>query len=280
MCRVQMTKLVLVLSLACLPVVGCNVAPAFRDRQAPRGPVTRADKPAGISEEEINRDLVTVDGEEVDLVEAVLTHRARYHRALAKLHNYYRDRGFATKESWAAFEQEGLRRVKAFRYLMDAEVPADNLTASESLAGADELFEKALNLMKRGGYGIPGIYDQDRMVEAAREFRHVIEDYPSSNKIDDAAFYLGEIHKDYFPNQETIAVRWYERAWTWNPDIRRPARFNAATIYDYQLHDRARALELYHAVLDKEAFDVPNVRTATNRIEELTRNARTARDDG
>jgi hypothetical protein len=67
-----------------------------------------------------------------------------------------------------------------------------------------------------------------------------------------------------------LAVKWYERAWTWNPDTPHPARFQAAVVYDYRLHNRARALELYHAVLEHETADDKNARFATRRIGELS----------
>ena len=92
----------------------------------------------------------------------------------------------------------------------------------------------------------------------------------ASEKIDDAAFYCGEIHKEYLPGQELIAVKWYERAWEWNPDTTHPARFQAAVVYDYSLHDRDRALELYQHVVAHETNDKNNVRFASRRIRELT----------
>ena len=99
----------------------------------------------------------------------------------------------------------------------------------------------------------------------------MIRRYPSSDKIDDAAFYCGEIHKEYLKDQEPIAVRWYERAFTWNPQTPHPARFQAAVTYDFRMHERARALELYHGVLDVETENKSNVAFASRRIYELTR---------
>lgn len=115
------------------------------------------------------------------------------------------------------------------------------------------------------------------MVQAANTFRRLIERHPSSDKIDDAAFFLGEIHKEYFPSQEEIAVTWYERAWTWNPQTPHPARFQAAVVYDYRLHDRDHALELYRGVTANESATAANMRSAERRIEELTRTARIAK---
>ena len=98
----------------------------------------------------------------------------------------------------------------------------------------------------------------------------MISKYPSSDKIDDAAFYCGEIYKEYFKDQEEIALKWYERTWTWDPQTPHPARFQAAVVCDYRLRDRDRALELYQAVLTEEPNDKSNLRFATRRIRKLT----------
>jgi hypothetical protein len=108
------------------------------------------------------------------------------------------------------------------------------------------------------------------MLQALDVFVDLIRRYPSSNKIDDAAFWCGEIHKEYLKDQEPIAVRWYERAYTWDPDTPHPARFQAAVTYDFRLHDRARALELYRRVVDTETANKSNVSFAVTRIHQLT----------
>lgn len=215
-------------------------------------------------------DLETVDVQEVDLVEAVISRRDNYISSLRRLQAFYAANGHAVKDSWAVFELKGLKRVKKFRYLMDSEVPTGALRGTESIAAADELFKNARSVMSRAGGDIPGVYRQDLMIEAAQMLRDLIEKHPTSDKIDDAAFFCGEIHKEYLKGQELIAVKWYERAWTWNPETPHPARFQAAVVNDYRLHDRDRALELYHAVVNDETYITSNVRFAMRRIHELT----------
>lgn len=256
----------------CVGVVlaGCNVSPRWARSRGPVAVYPPHLTSARLAGSQEGVDISLIDAHEVDLVEAVIRHRARYRENLRWLSDYYLAHGYYDKAGWAAFELKGLGTVKRFRYLLDAEVPSDALRALDHDAQADALYQKGVELMRRGGHGVPGIFRRDRMIQAAETFRELIEKYPGSDKIDDAAFLCGEIHKEYMPGQEQIAVRWYERAWTWNPDTQHPARFEAAVLYDYRLHDRDRALELYHAVLKHETQEKSNVNFATRRIHELT----------
>ena len=257
---------------------GCNIQGLWADRQSPKGPVaSTSDQQRGdVATDGV--DLPTVDVEEVDLVEGVVTHRAAYHQALEHLRQYYQRHGYATKLAWAEFELQGTRNVKPFRYLLDAEVPSERLRSTDQIAEADALYLRGLDLMRRGGHGIPALFRRDLMIEAAELFRDLVMRFPTSDKIDDAAFQAGEIHKEYLPRTETIAVDWYRRAWTWDARTPHPARFQAAVVYDYRLHDRQRALELYQFVVKGETRIESNVRFAMRRIYELTRDV-TARAD-
>ena len=142
---------------------------------------------------------------------------------------------------------------------------------------ADALYKQGLDLMKKGGHGVPALFREEVMVEAAGVFRDLIKRFPTSDKIDDAAFMCGEIHKEYLPDQDLLAVKWYERAFQWDPDTPHPARFQAAVVYDIRLHDRDRALELYTHVINQETDIRSNVWYASQRIRELTTDKPTPR---
>jgi len=249
-----------------IALAGCNVDgrwTKFRSIEPP--PAVPADR-AGAG----GADLALADGREADLVEEMTAARNRYLQTLHELRRFYEEHGYATKSHWTKLELQGLAAVKQFRYLGDTEVPSNRLRPESQIPEADALYQKGLSYMRRGGRGLGVIHREDRMIEAAQIFRDMIERYPTSDKIDDAAFQCGEIHSKYLPGQEPVAVKWYERAWTWNPLTSYPARFEAATIYDYRLHNRDRALELYHAAMEQEAAYKSNARFAARRIEELT----------
>jgi len=238
------------------------------EKRAPKGsPVAAA--PSGERDSKPGASSLPTNPQEVDLVEALLTERAEYVRTLTELRDYYREHGYAIKQSWADFELDGFRKVKTFRYVLDSEVASERLRPTNQIPEADALYQRGQDLLKKGGRGIPGLYHQTTMIEAADVFRELVEKYPTSDRIDDAAFFLGEIHKEYLPDQEQIAVKWYERSWTWDPATPHPARFQAAVVYDFRLHDRDRALELYQSVLKEESASGSNVRFANRRIRQL-----------
>ena len=255
-----------------LPAVGgCNVDPLFGKQRAPKGPVVSVSETTG-ARALADTGLSVIGQSEVDLVEAMVQHRSAYLHSLEALRDYYRQHGYLTKESWAEFELSGLKKVQTFRYVMDAEIPAERLRPTESNSDADAMFDHGTELMRKGGHGgLPALYREKPMIEAVGVFRELIERHPSSDKIDDAAFWLGVIHKEYFKDQEQISVQWFERSFTWDPATPHPARFEAAVVYDYRLHDRDRALELYRRVLKEETSRRSNVDFAARRIEQLTK---------
>ncbi len=272
MCQMRISTGGVSLAMLCsaaglLSLCGCNTDPVWEPRQkVSRPPVTSFTNPDGVSVP----DITITGAQEVDLVEQVLMYRASYHRSLSVLRDYYRDSGHDAKRTWAEAELSDLSKVKPYRYILADEVPPGRLEPQDSIAEADALYEIGVSLMKEGGHNVPFLYRDKKMRKALAAFREVIERFPTSDKIDDAAFYCGEIHKEYFDGEAPLAVRWYERAFLWDPETPHPARFQAATVYDLRLHDRDRALELYRGVLEFESENAANVNIAVRRIGELT----------
>ena len=247
---------------------GCKTdALAGPQRVDDKAPLTSLGNPAGID----LPNIPVADRTEVDLVEDMMLHRAMYARYLEVLVNYYVEHGFEYKANWARNELNDLARVKPYRYILDAEAPTANLRPAESIAESDKLYEDALALMKKGGHGIPVFYHQETMKLALAKVKQLIENYPASDKIDDAAFYIDEIHKEYFEEKDNyIALQWYQRAIDWNPELPHAARFQMAVVYDYRLKDHEKALEMYQQVLDHEQFNKSNLIWAKARINDLT----------
>jgi len=245
---------------------GCNLPNQSVDRQSAAGTATSRDATAKFD----LPDISIVSAEELELVEQVLSHRASYHRKLRQLCDYYGSSGYEFKRRWADFELTGFEKVKPYAYVEQREVPAEALAPVEQIAEADTLYDRGLDLMRQGGHGLPVLYRLDVLADAYKTFVSLVEQYPSSDKIDDAAFQCGEILKECFPGREAHAVRWYERAFAWDEQTPHPARFRAAVLYDHRLADRARALALYRRIIALGTGDKSNLRYCQGRIEELT----------
>lgn len=231
------------------------------------GPTTDLETPAGITVPTIQ----VAGRTEVDLVEEMILHRTMYARLLRALANYYNENGNAIKESWARTELNDLKYVKPYRYIRDAEAPVSELKPTESIAQADKLYNEGMALMKKAGHGIPALYNQKTMKLALAKFNELVDNYPNSDKIADAAFQIAEIHKEYFEEKDnTIAAEWYRKAIRWNPSLQRPARFQLAVLLDYRMHERENALAMYQEVVEKERFNKSNLDFAYRRIAQLT----------
>lgn len=242
-------------------IIGCS------QKQGPKIepiPITELedDQKSTINEIDINKIS------EVDLVEKLAEARADYKKLLVILNHWYIQHGNFEKAQWAAKEYEDLKFVRTYPYLVDIEIQKADLSPKENIKEADKLYEEALKLYREGQIA-PLINDKKKLKLALDKFIELIKKYPTSDKIDDAAFYAAEILKEYF--DDTIqAIRYYELAMKWNPKTPHPVRFQCAVLYDFRLHNRAKALELYRKVLEEEAeIDKTNTNFAKTRIEQL-----------
>jgi len=110
---------------------------------------------------------------------------------------------------------------------------------------------------------------------ALEKYNQLISKYPTSDKIDDAAFRAAGIYehlKDY-----TIAVQYYQRTFQWDPQTAYPARFKAAYLLDTQLARRAEALQIYQEALSKITKSDEHrqwVALAEQRVKELSGEAK------
>jgi tetratricopeptide (TPR) repeat protein len=205
---------------------------------------------------------------EAVLVEGVLAARRAWLSDVAKLGELYGQIKQPLKAALVVNVQERFDPIRAYDYFITAEVPPATLRPTTPSLQANALFEKAYKL-HRQGKPLPALADYRKERRALLLFRQLVDEYPASTKIALSAYYIGEIYKEYF-NEDVRAVRWYERAWQWDPNITEPARFQAATVYDLRLSQRGEALKLYREVIKHEQFNGSNVWFATRRIEELT----------
>ncbi len=203
-------------------------------------------------------------------VERVLESRHQWLRHIDALAAYYSQSGQELKREATDSIRFRFDPIHTYLYLDSAEFPPLSLQASEIIPEAQPLYDRAVSLFK-AGKGITRTAlstDYDKQRQALLLFKQLIDDYPNSSLIGMSAYYIADIYKEYF-NEDFRAVSWYERAFTWQPGIREPARFQAATVCDLRLNDKVKAIALYQAVLDHEYFNPSNRTFARRRIPEI-----------
>jgi tetratricopeptide (TPR) repeat protein len=204
---------------------------------------------------------------EADYVEQAAATRAAYREALASLAAYYRSVGNYTKGQWAQIELRTFDQMVQYTYLAPAEVAPANLQARDIIDAADEIYNQGMKLFREGGGGLI-IMDEAKLRESLQYFNRLIAQYPTSDKIDDAAYRSGRIY-EYLKNYELAAV-YYQRAYQWNDITPYPARYRAAFVMDHRLKMRTEALTLYRLAVEREARYTDNVENAKLRIAALS----------
>ncbi len=213
-----------------------------------------------------NIDLANLS--EPDRIEQLQQIRANYKIILQNLIQCFDSSGQSRKADWARQELTDLNRVRKYPYLVEVDIQDTNLSPRDSIIEADRMYEEGLKLMKNSKF-LPFINNNRGLKDALDKFTLLIKCYPTSDKIDDAAFYAGEISKEYF-NDDIQAIRYYEMSMKWDPKTPHPVRFECAVIYDFRLHDRARAMAMYQRVLKEEAdIDQTNTNFSAVRLTQL-----------
>lgn len=206
---------------------------------------------------------------EVELVEQMGRYREQYRKHLGLLGEFYDRQGNQLKAEWAAAELEHLNAGPTRPYLVVAELAGADLRATTAVPEADELYGQAMRLLKEGSPKIANLFaDENKLYLAIDKFNEMITTYPSSDKIDDAAFQIGDINRRYLKDYN-VALLYYQRAWQWDPETTLPVRYAMALIYDEHMHDHIRAIQYYEKSINLESSYVDNVLHAQKRIKVL-----------
>jgi tetratricopeptide (TPR) repeat protein len=155
------------------------------------------------------------------------------------------------KLQWAQKELDAFNTMPKYDYIVGPE--GRNLKPIASIPAADDLFFEGEAFEKKAG-PLPLLKDENSLRLALQKYNEVIKQFPTSDKIDDAAYKAGTIY-EYFQDY-SIALLYYQSAYQWDPDTIYPARFRAARVLDKDLHRNAEALKLYQEAVQTEGrFD-------------------------
>jgi tetratricopeptide (TPR) repeat protein len=205
---------------------------------------------------------------ETDLVEKVVTNRQTYYNALKSLEAYYQEQGNNSKLRWAKDELTKFENMPHYNYIVEAVLAPANLRPTESISEADLMFREAYRLEKDAG-PLPFLKEERRLREALDLYNGIIKKFPTSDKIDEAAWQAAGIYmyfKDY-----SLALPYYQRVYEWNPKTTHPARLESAQILDRQYKRMDQALELYKQSLQSDTLSSVQRDGVQLRIKELTK---------
>jgi tetratricopeptide (TPR) repeat protein len=226
--------------------------PACAKAQAPSTPPAPSTRPP------------TASGD-IELVERLLAARRDYQATLEQLRAYYQSVGDVERMHWAEDELRQYHRIAKRAFRLELDVPPPTLTASQNVPEANELYRRAM-VYKDHGWG-NDYTDNQRRTEIL--LQQLLTNYPQSNKISDAAYQLGDLYESKAYRQYQRAAEYFERCFQWNPNTHLDARLRAARLYDRQLTERAKAMELYREVASHET-DPKRIQEAQKRLAELS----------
>jgi TolA-binding protein len=202
----------------------------------------------------------------VELVERAIAARREYENSLRALHAHYTKAGDKKRLDWAQQELMAYHLMFKPSYNLDVkDVPPADLVPESPIPEANELYRVALSYKDRG-FGNDYILNQRR---AEVLFREILEKYKTSDKIAEVAYQLGELYESKAYRQYDRAAKYYERSAQWVKGSRTDALMRAATLYDRQVNDRVKAIEMYRAAISRDV-DPDRIQQAERRLAELT----------
>jgi hypothetical protein len=203
---------------------------------------------------------------DAELVERLINARREYETSLRVLHAHYVKAGDKQRVQWVEQELMGFHLQFKPSYNLDVkDVPPPTLEASVNVREANDLFRAAMEY-KGKGLGSDYILNQRRAEILLRE---ILEKYPNSDKIGEVAYQLGDLYEGRAYKQYDRAAKYFERSFQWAKGGRTDARLRAATLYDKQLNERAKAIELYRDEIAHD-LDPDRLKAAERRLGELT----------
>jgi len=202
-----------------------------------------------------------------DIVEALVGYRLAYRKSLETLVTVLKGAKDVRRWKHAKRELKELISVNKYLYLRDADTPGVELRPTKKIAAAEKLYNEAMKMNKKSTrYGLIHRYETQLAMEG---FRRLIRDYPNSDRIDDAAYQIGELCRNNLKDYRR-AIRWYECVVAWDANSPLRANLRIAKLYDKHVVNRLTALDYYRRALDLEARGSSERRRIERRIKRLS----------
>ena len=198
-------------------------------------------------------------------VERVLAARKEYQAALIALYNQYEKHGDALRAQWVEEELKTFHLMSKPSYRLDLhDVPPSSLEAKDNVKAANDLYKEAMKYKDKGS-GTEYTLNQRRAEILLQE---ILAKHPTSDKIADVAYQLGDLYEGKAYKQYERAAEYFQRAFQWRKGSRTDARMRAAVIYDRLLSERGKAVEMYREEVAHDT-DPARIAAAEKRLAEL-----------
>jgi TolA-binding protein len=202
---------------------------------------------------------------DLDFVQRVRESRRQYQKSLENLREHYQRNGDLERMRWCEEELLSFHRISKREFRLDLDVPPPTLQAAYNIPEANDLYRRGMSFKGRGWF----TEGDDNIRRAELLFQKLLETYPQSDKIDDTAYQLGEIYESRVFKQYRRAALYYERCCDWNPNTDTDSCLRAARLYDKQLNDRSKAVQMYRHVMTHSG-DAKRLDEAKRRLAELS----------
>lgn len=188
--------------------------------------------------------------DEQRFVNEALKARGEYVHALEALAGFYRE----------AVLKDKLKTVDAeLTALQDrSDIPALKASSVEAYAGAlggkieavpeaDTLFAQAEDCRR----DLDPFRRQTNLLKALEIYQALILKHPQSDKVDECAYYMGQIYASSYLGNMAKAAEYYEKCLLWNPKTDKDARFRSAEAYE-KARNPQKAQELYRLAAEED----------------------------
>ena len=171
-------------------------------------------------------------GQEIMIVEKVVSARKEYKAALEKLVAFYTLTKDARKLREAKGELASLNAIPQHEYVIVAESLGPNIRPLKNIPAAEKLYAEARSLDTAPG---PNVMRSRH--RALNLYLTVISRYPECNRVADCAYYIGRIYEFTIIDYHR-AVVYYEKTFEWDPVTAHPARIRGGRLCYYNLVDK------------------------------------------
>lgn len=201
-------------------------------------------------------------------VERVLAVRKEYQAALIALHQKYEATGDKLRAQWVEEELKTFHLMSKPSYRLDLhDVPPASLEAKDNIKEANDWFKEAMYYKTKDKVTSGPDYTLNQR-RAEIKLQDILKHHPSSDKIADVAYQLGDLYQGNAYKQYERAAEYFQRAYQWRKGSSTDARMRAALLYDKTLGERSKAVEMYREVVAHDTNQA-RIQQAEKRLAEL-----------